>query len=114
MSSQLRSLLLTRALSPTSGVHHRLPNGSGLCAVCRVARNFLRRMAAPAVMVMHNGSSYHALPALLSDLHEAQGALYSNSSRARAGDWLKSAVGSRVYVDRLHLIRYIAWWISRA
>ena len=28
-------------------------------------------MASPAVTLMHNGSSFHALPALLSDLHGA-------------------------------------------
>lgn len=70
--------------------------------VCRVARNFVQRMKAPAVTVMHNGSSYHALPALLSDLHEAQAVLQSDSSTT--GDRLMIAVISRVYVDRLQLI----------
>ena len=42
----------------------------------------MQRLAAPAVTLMHNGSSYHALPALLSDLHEAVGALASGNSSA--------------------------------
>jgi hypothetical protein len=47
-----------------------------------VAAGFAQRLAAPAVTLMHNGSSYHALPALLSDLHEAVGALASVNSSA--------------------------------
>ena len=54
-----------------------------LCAVgSRVGARFLRRLGAPAVTAMHNGSSYHALPALLSDLHGARAALLGNSSDA--------------------------------
>ncbi len=48
----------------------------------RVGARFLRRLGAPAVTAMHNGSSYHALPALLSDLRGAQAALLGNSSDA--------------------------------
>ena len=56
---------------------------------CRVVAGFVQRLAAPAVTLMHNGSSYHALPALLSDLHEAMGALASGNSSA--GGALRSA-----------------------
>lgn len=53
---------------------------------CRVASGLVQRMAGPAVTLLHNGSSYHALPALLSDMHEALGSLAAgNSSNFRAG-----------------------------
>ena len=32
------------------------------------------------VMIMHNASSYHALPALVSGLHQTMGALASNGT----------------------------------
>mmetsp|Transcript_7891 Transcript_7891/g.23248 ORF Transcript_7891/g.23248 Transcript_7891/m.23248 type:complete len:2373 (+) Transcript_7891:472-7590(+) len=73
-------------LNVTSAVERLGGSLAGLLALSqgtpagRVARNFVQRMKAPAVTVMHNGSSYHALPALLSDLHEAQAVLQSDSS----------------------------------
>ena len=53
-------------------------------AACRVALGFAQRMAAPAVTLMFNGSSYHALPALLSDFHEALASV-ANGTDPRAG-----------------------------
>ena len=46
-------------------------------------------MAAPAVTLMFNGSSYHALPALLSDFHEALAGV-ANGTDPRAGAALRS------------------------
>lgn len=44
-------------------------------------------MSGPAVVLMHNASSYHALPSLLSDMHEALGALgRGNTSNLRIGE----------------------------
>ena len=48
-----------------------LPGFKLSAASRRVALGFAQRMASPAVTLMHNGSSFHALPALLSDLHGA-------------------------------------------
>lgn len=53
-----------------------------------MATGFAQRLAAPAVTLLHNGSSYHALPALLSDLHEVVGAVTSGNSSA--GDGLRA------------------------
>ena len=50
----------------------------------RVALGFAQRMAAPAVTLMFNGSSYHSLPALLSDLHEALAGV-ANGTDPKAG-----------------------------
>ena len=51
----------------------------------------MRRMAGPVVTLLHNGSSYHALPALLSDLHEALGSLAAhNGSDLRSGAWIRA------------------------
>ena len=50
----------------------------------RVALGFAQRMASPAVTLMHNSSSFHALPALLSDLHGALASI-GNGTEPRAG-----------------------------
>lgn len=55
----------------------------------------VRRMAGPAVTLLHNGSSYHALPALMSDMHEALASLAAhNGSDLRAGAkfWLAGSL----------------------
>lgn len=50
---------------------------------------FAQRLTAPAVTLLHNTSSYHALPGLLSDLHEVVGSLAVRNASGNA-----SAVGA--------------------
>ncbi|KAK9833394.1 hypothetical protein WJX81_001382 [Elliptochloris bilobata] len=52
----------------------------------RVASGFIARLQTyPPVMLLHNASSFHALPALMSGLHETLGAVafHGNASRPR-------------------------------
>ena len=58
-----------------------------------MALGFVERMAAPAVTLMFNGSSYHALPALLSDLHEALAGV-ANDTDHKAGAVMALAHGA--------------------
>lgn len=43
-----------------------------LSSEARVLRDSAARLGRPPVLLMHNASSYHALPALISDLHEVR------------------------------------------